>query len=1351
MELEPFSLSQVFGVYYKKMSDSGQSRPSFILQYNGTARCELTFPELVCFLRSIGPEFTAGLVHSSRDRKHWTLCCDVFSNRFRPANFHDDPANAEKPCGGMPECPPDICHPSSHVPSSECADHICQCAGHLPECADHIWQCDDHVSEAADHISEGADHISEGADHICECADHVSEGADHISDDADDISSDSDDLPEDIADALESMGLAPRKKPWYATVAPTFKVYIRLNKEKTEAKFMVVACGRTPATNYVWAPPTKVSGRTWRYSIDCTPGVDDYSMKPNYIVGYQTIRRLGQWFMSKHLMDPMQRDWFWHSCLCDTARIKHENQLQNTENLTQFITKCLPGCKVVRGSTPKDKPETAFTYEKDGVERDIVSITWICSWAIDAWNKANYIQLDCSFQGAWPFVYCVPQAIIRNEAVPLGFIITPSECSTTYDWFCVDLANSDPTKKVKLKEQIILSDEGSGLKRFCRKSPFGKALLHFYCHRHLIQAFGASGLLGQLVKQALATQSKTIYSALRPQLLRTAWRARRDKKITRKAYNLFCKFCSARFPHGIWHRAVFGVARCSNHAERFHGVINRRIKGCRQLSRKLYQIYLYIMEKRKHYGDFSQLRRNLDRLRACGEAGSKECDLAECVAFRANMALRFGLEYFPCRHTVEKWPAYIRKYPVPPLPALASWDFGPVVPVFLEHDLTAVQKSARGSRRFKRRIKWAIRPREDARDDDEANPRPVEKVRWTAEDFDGYFTARRVVMGAKALIDKRRREEGDIVCLSFWILTGWNTGLSALIQQGRTDAEQQDWVAGFTIMWWEWAAKGNLHSRPGDFPIDNLPAAHLAPSDDEAIPGDEDLPGLEIVLGDDDLPSEGDLPNEDKLYEFIDVPDATGPPPRADVNSGAATGQSSDPESRDDGTWARKLLSRNPILECRAEEIGEHFVAGTGSASESDDELLDDNDGIDLPPPCLSPDGAAVVEEIAHEPDGSITQCNAADRRNPRRETRCSGSRESPSDRPTNPNARPYTPRGFNNFGQTCFVNAPLQALFCVRPFREFLSSRKVQRFLKKPCRAPRRGRPAPPSRDAAISCRALLCCKKGKACVSDLRDLPGLVPSSGGISFTAPGPQDAADFLRSLLEQLDKDLGSIIVERGQPRFNPFLRPAEALRDDGGKGIIANLFAGEYVERTVCVHGHSSNSPAAFVTLSLSCPELTMAIDLIDLVRAFFCPAELDDSNLYLCSMCDCYVRARRSFRISLAPPVLIFHICRMDYHQVPMATGSGQRTSTAVRVPEVLTMGSDLVASQIDTVTYRLLFCVDHSGNLDGGHFIAHVRSDSTWHTCDDLKVKSDTHLPYGGFPTSMVYLVGYELSKED
>jgi ubiquitin C-terminal hydrolase len=199
------------------------------------------------------------------------------------------------------------------------------------------------------------------------------------------------------------------------------------------------------------------------------------------------------------------------------------------------------------------------------------------------------------------------------------------------------------------------------------------------------------------------------------------------------------------------------------------------------------------------------------------------------------------------------------------------------------------------------------------------------------------------------------------------------------------------------------------------------------------------------------------------------------------------------------------------------------------------------------------------------------------------------------------------------------------------------------------------------------------------------------------------------------------------------------------LRKDGGKSIIAHLFAGEFIQRTVCVAGHASDVATPFVTMSLPCPQQTLAVELMDLLREFFRPPELDDSNRYFCPTCG-YVRARSSSRISVAPPVLILHIRRMGYQ------GGGERTSTLVRVPEVLTMDSDSLENSISgTVTYRLLFCVDHHGTMERGHFVAHVRSGSTRHTCSDGQVLSDTGLPYGGFPTSTVYLVGYERANKD
>jgi hypothetical protein len=160
----------------------------------------------------------------------------------------------------------------------------------------------------------------------------------------------------------------------------------------------------------IWDPPKCLGKQRWQFSIDCSDAVQFLNRRgeDNFVKGYQTVRRLGQWLMC--LLDPEVRargesrglspgewKWFWNSCLTDSTRARWENRAQGTENLTRLVNQVLAGYRVVRGCTPKVDPITRFTYTSDeGVERDIVSITWIAPSAIDAWNKANHTQLDGS-------------------------------------------------------------------------------------------------------------------------------------------------------------------------------------------------------------------------------------------------------------------------------------------------------------------------------------------------------------------------------------------------------------------------------------------------------------------------------------------------------------------------------------------------------------------------------------------------------------------------------------------------------------------------------------------------------------------------------------------------------------------------------------------------------------------------------------------------------------------------------------------------------------------------------------------------------------------------------------------
>jgi ubiquitin C-terminal hydrolase len=425
-----------------------------------------------------------------------------------------------------------------------------------------------------------------------------------------------------------------------------------------------------------------------------------------------------------------------------------------------------------------------------------------------AWNLADYIELDCSFRGTKPYAYCVPQAIIGNEAIPLGFILTPSECNETYDWWFTDLQNANPNTVIHKK--IILSDEGTALIHFGNNISIQGASKHFFCHRHLIEKFGANGFLGALVQQALATECEAAYRELRPQLLADAAQFLADGKIKQKAYDKFLAFLSKDFPHGIWHRAGDGVARCSNHAESFHAQINRRIKGLRGLVRRLAVIVKYINEKYEHYHTCPrvQVGRTINILIGYGVSTSTFCWNRDCLAFQANMQRRFRLNTFPCRHWARHWKDNfqdneIRQRPLPPCRPLVKY----AQLVVEEHRLFPIQLTSQKFTRYRKQRRHHQAPREDVVDEDVATHAP--DVMGPVHDqciktIPGYYSARKVVMGVKFIAD-RRGVPPDVTAISYWILDNWIKCYGSLIE-GKAPEHQRAVIACFTSYWWSWAS-----------------------------------------------------------------------------------------------------------------------------------------------------------------------------------------------------------------------------------------------------------------------------------------------------------------------------------------------------------------------------------------------------------------------------------------------------------------------------------------------------------------------------------------------------------------
>jgi hypothetical protein len=299
--------------------------------------------------------------------------------------------------------------------------------------------------------------------------------------------------------------------------------------------------------------------------------------------------------------------------------------------------------RILQGETSGD---TGLQYE----EKDVLSLAWIARWAASAYEQANYIQLDCSFDGSDPYVYCVPQAIIRNEAIPLGFIIAPSETADIYELFYEGL---DELFQKPTPRKPILCDEGPGIIAFAHR----RNLLHFFCHRHLIQKFSANAPLGILAARVLRIPTYQQFLAHLPEALAELHFLLFQNVITLDEHSRFLHFLGqdgTPYIHGIWSRSRWGVSTCSNHAERFHRTVNKRTAGLSSLLHRLSRILDAINEKFDRYlsGCRRQLKFVLRQLKARHASPVKSCLAPRCCAFRAMMMARFELTSFPCKHQV---------------------------------------------------------------------------------------------------------------------------------------------------------------------------------------------------------------------------------------------------------------------------------------------------------------------------------------------------------------------------------------------------------------------------------------------------------------------------------------------------------------------------------------------------------------------------------------------------------------------------------------------------------------------------------------------------------------------------
>ena len=159
--------------------------------------------------------------------------------------------------------------------------------------------------------------------------------------------------------------------------------------------------------------------------------------------------------------------------------------------------------------------------------------------------------------------------------------------------------------------------------------------------------------------------------------------------------------------------------------------------------------------------------------------------------------------------------------------------------------------------------------------------------------------------------------------------------------------------------------------------------------------------------------------------------------------------------------------------------------------------------------------------------------------------------------------------------------------------------------------------------------------------------------------------------------------------------------------------------------------------------------------DILELIRSFSKPEEVDDSNLFYCSQCKEHTKITKTMSIYNTPPYLIIHMKKLKMGGFSYSSGSSyleidfplkgldlteevisKQTIGAVEV-EKSDFATENMAKLADAVmpvrhqptsgrlVYDCVGVINHSGGQYSGHYTAYSKVHETWYYFNDESVR--------------------------
>mmetsp|Transcript_26252 Transcript_26252/g.67522 ORF Transcript_26252/g.67522 Transcript_26252/m.67522 type:complete len:353 (+) Transcript_26252:415-1473(+) len=294
---------------------------------------------------------------------------------------------------------------------------------------------------------------------------------------------------------------------------------------------------------------------------------------------------------------------------------------------------------------------------------------------------------------------------------------------------------------------------------------------------------------------------------------------------------------------------------------------------------------------------------------------------------------------------------------------------------------------------------------------------------------------------------------------------------------------------------------------------------------------------------------------------------------------------------------------------------------------------------------------------------------------------------------------------GLENFGNTCYCNSVLQALYFCRTFRD-----KVVRYTPAEARE---------NEDNLL------------VCLNDLFTQIGLQKKKTGVIapkrfiqrlkkdnelFRGYMHQDAHEFLNFLLNEMVETLERDEKDRTQRLGTPAQLPIRTWVHD--------IFHGKLVNETRCMMCETVTSREEdFLDLSL---DIEQNSSLTSCFRNFSSTETLGQDDKFFCDKCCCLQEAQKCMKIKQLPNVLLLHLKRFKYIE---QLGRYKKLSYRVVFPmELKLFNTTDNCDEADTV-YNLSAVVVHVGSgPNHGHYVSLVKSFSNWLFFDDENVEPVT-----------------------